>query len=135
MDTEDVIFNQSEQSSTVGRQIAFGLIAVAWAISYNDKNFYFDFYPCISILILVIYFSIDLIQYFFTTVKYRRIHIDYKIAKVLEKDRPTNNLDQHYNIEKAKIIEFSYRMFKIKFYLLPFSVIALLIYLVKILLK
>ena len=62
---QEVVFKQSEYSSNVGRQISFALIAVAWALSYSNGHVNLNFFLGLTIVILVIYFSVDLSQYFF----------------------------------------------------------------------
>jgi len=132
---QEVVFKQSEYSSNVGRQISFALIAVAWALSYSNGHVNLNFFLGLTIVILVIYFSVDLSQYFFTTIKFRNKQIDYNIAKAMNDKIDYEKLEKTYLVEKAKIITFSFRMFKIKFYLLPIALISLLIHLIKIMVK
>ena len=72
---------------------------------------------------------------FFTTIKFRNKQIDYNIAKAMNDKIDYEKLEKTYLVEKAKIITFSFRMFKIKFYLLPIALISLLIHLIKIMVK
>lgn len=131
MTIDEIIAKQSEQSSTIGRQIAFALIAVSWSLSKNDQGFFLNLFPYISMILLVGYLSIDLSQYFFTTIRYRRVEIEYAIAKANCLEEEKEGIDKNYNLEKYKNSRFSYRLFIIKFIFIPIAVLLLFINLVQ----
>ncbi|WP_291860622.1 hypothetical protein [Marinilabilia sp.] len=142
MEKDNIVSTQSDKSSNVGRQIAFGLIGVSWTLTQNGDGFNMTLFPALSLLFLVIFFSIDLIQYYVTAINYRATINDFNIAKIYIENSPKLDRDEknakfafiqeNFDTKRYKIIRFSFLLFNIKFWVLPIPVVLLLIHIVQI---
>jgi hypothetical protein len=127
MNESDILLKQSDKSSTVGRQIAFGISAAVWGVSlkYNIHNSQLEYLILTNLITLAIYFFVDLNQYFLTTIRYRRIVNDY-----LRTTKIKDEYDLNFNKLYDKMIDFSYFLFKTKFVILFIAVIELFLFLI-----
>ena len=135
-DFKETIKQQSEISSNTGRQIGFGLFAGTWALSYYEGDVHFDILLAASFLVVIVYFAIDFYQYFKTTIDLRKAKVNYEnaVCKIEKRQIPRYELEgvQVRLKDKVKYInKRSFLLFKAKFYVLPFSMLFILIYLVK----
>ncbi|MDR1698301.1 MAG: hypothetical protein LBR75_00540 [Prevotellaceae bacterium] len=118
----------TQDCSNICRQIAFALTAVAWAIIFkgddyknNDWNVIYIKYVLIA---LVVYFLIDVCQYFLVAVRYRKHY------------RKTDAALQYFSIKeiedieakgREKISNMSYYFFFVKIVVLLAAVIGLIV--------
>jgi hypothetical protein len=120
-----LILKKSENSSNVGRQICFALLAVTWALIYDQHSFRFHILLGLSALILLLYLFIDLMQYYYAAMRLKQMF--YKIQ--LENDESKKNgLIIEYKTEKWKLSKFVNALFSLKFIMLGLSLLLLLSY-------
>ncbi len=135
MQNDNIVSQQTDKSSNVGRQIAFGLITASWGVTFYKNEFHSEILPLISMITLIIYFALDLCQYYRTALRYRRVMNDYNLAKLdietsdlidNEKRERIKFCEKNLETERYKIVRFSFLIFKLKFWLLPIPVILLI---------
>lgn len=130
MKENDIISKQSEQASNAGRQIAFALIAVTWSLSKNDEKISIYYFTGISMIAIVAYLALDMLQYFITTIRYRKIENSYAVAIDNCTEEKSEGINSDYIKKKARINTVSYNLFVAKFIFIPISVISLMLYLI-----
>lgn len=120
-----LILKKSESSSNVGRQISFALLAVTWALIYDEHSFKFNILLGLCALILLLYLLIDLMQYFYAAMRLK--HMFYRIQ--IEKDESQKQeLIIEYKTNKWKLSKFVNALFSLKFIMLGLSMVLLLSY-------
>jgi len=126
-----LILKKSENSSNVGRQISFALLAVTWALIYDQHSFRFHILLGLSALILLLYLLIDLMQYYYAAMRLK--YMFYKI-QIENDETKKDQLIVDYKTQKWKLSKFVNTLFSVKFIMLGLSLIFLLLYIIGILL-
>lgn len=62
--------SKTAKASTICRTIVFGMIGTIWLFFRKDNVFIFNPQSCFALLLFIIYLSIDVFQYFATSVCY-----------------------------------------------------------------
>jgi hypothetical protein len=141
--------SRTQTCSNICRQVAFALTAVTWAIIFTSdygEKWQRGHAKCVLFL-LVFYFLIDILQYFFTAICYKRRHsiVVHKKLKHIdftkeESDEEINEKLENTDVEKIcsdeekakrKINACSYRLFLMKIIILVISVIGMMYLVIK----
>lgn len=111
---------QTKSLSNVTRQISFSLLAILWALSYNDGILKIskDSYWAMGALVLFLIF--DSLQYLITALLYRR-HFKRLAGSFNRKKQTDEALILQDKIERTKIDNLSYRLLIVKVCFLPIS--------------
>jgi len=128
----NTIKEHSSTASTVARQIVFALAAVAWAcIFIEKKQFQFNLLPSISLLLVIVYFFIDLLQYLYSATKSRKIEIDYFFAVNAEIGEDEKiKIEENYYFACDKMEKVVFHFFYSKFFVLLLILIVTLLYII-----
>lgn len=121
---QSLVTEQTGNCSKIARQIAFGLTATTWALLFIDSKLQYNLFLLLALLVEIIYFVLDFLQYFMVSFQYKKLFINAN--KVLS--RRENNITDEIllaSIQEAKrrANSLSYSFFYWKF---PFIAIAFL---------
>ncbi len=121
-------YNDTTQTcSNICRQIAFALMAVVWAMIFKNEyeHPWQVGYTRIILLLLVLYFFFDVLQYFVTAICYRKHY--FKLREVLGKKKiEPSVIEVAEKIKREKINRISFRFFIFKIFILLLSVIGMI---------
>lgn len=136
MKSEDIISTQSSTCSSVCRQIVFVLGALSWSIVYSDwESKSLQILPIVVIILVMLYFSVDIMQYLYSYIKTRTLiyildkakyHPDYS-----EKDRI--KMHEYYLRKRLRVEQITFYIFIIKISFLPFIAIFLIYFFLNVL--
>lgn len=133
MSNKDIIEKQSVACSNVCRQIVFALGAISWGTIYSSTNnkATFIILPFISIILIIIYFCVDITQYSYSAIKTRKIEKDYKVRYKYDHDKAKQEkIEQIYFIANKKIEKIVFKLFITKIAVLLIITISLIAYFV-----
>lgn len=129
MKNEDIISAQSSTCSSICRQIVFVLGALSWSIVYSNlESKSLQTLPIVVIILVILYFSVDIMQYLYSYIKMRMLiyildkakyHPDYS-----EKDRI--KMHEYYLRKRLRVEQITFCIFIIKISFLPFIVSSLI---------
>jgi hypothetical protein len=125
-----LILKKSENSSTVGRQISFALLAVTWALIYDQHTFRFHILLGISAIILLLYLLVDLIQYYYAAMRLKHLLYWFQTE---DDDQNDEKKAVNYKTDKWKLSQKVNMLYNIKFVLLGIALISLLCYIIGVL--
>lgn len=136
MKGENITSSLSGKCSTVCRQIVFALGALSWGITYPnilDKSL--NLFPVLAIIFVILYFFIDILQYFYSYLKMRELF--FLLNKINNHPDYSKNdrfrMRKFYEIKRIKIEKNAFYLFLIKILILPFILLCLTISLFKML--
>ena len=73
---KEIYTSQSAAASENARKIAFGAAALCWF--FKSENLTFPFWVTLALFFLVLYFVLDLMQYFSSAIRYHRKYRRYR---------------------------------------------------------
>lgn len=126
MSSWDLFTGQTDKASSVARQIVFALAAVSWGSLYNEgevKSHSPIFMICV--IFVIIYFVIDMLQYYISARMLRQLEYNYLIAKVTNNN--LENINKKYAAKRIEIEKLSYKFFTLKIMIIPVLVILIFI--------
>lgn len=128
---QKIITEQSAVCSEIGRKIAFGLTAVTWTFFFSDKKFSSSLFLIAALLLQIFYFIVDFTQYFFMVVKYKKLYSNTQFI-VEKKDESITEalLEKAVTATQSEINRNGFRFFFVKFIVILFSFISLLLYII-----
>jgi hypothetical protein len=130
---KDIIEKQSVACSNVCRQIIFALGAISWGTIYSSTNnkATFIILPSISIILIIIYFCVDVSQYSYSAIKTRKIEKDYRVRYKYDNDKAKQEIiERKYFLANEKIEIIVFYLFIAKIVILAINIILLIIYFV-----
>lgn len=134
MKDEDFISAHSGTCSSVCRQIAFALGALSWSIVYTDlENECIHTTPVLVLILIIIYFFVDILQYLYSYIKMRTLIYIFDRAKY-HPDYSKDDRDKmhgYYLEMKIKVEQKTYLLFLLKISILPFILLFLACYFLK----
>ncbi|WP_321517775.1 hypothetical protein [uncultured Bacteroides sp.] len=133
MSNKDIIEKQSVACSNVCRQIVFALGAISWGIIYSntDKKATFIILPSISIILIIIYFCVDISQYSYSAIQTRKIEKSYRTHYRDENNKEKQEkIERNYFITNEKIEKIVFKLFITKIAILLIITILLIAYFV-----
>ena len=127
---QKLILKKSENSSNVGRQISFALLAVTWAMIYDQHTLKFHILLGISAIILLLYLLVDLIQYYYAAMRLKHLFYRFQIE---DDDQDEEKKIIVYKTNKWKLSRRVNTLYSLKFILLGIALIILLCYIIGVL--
>lgn len=137
MNIQETIANQSKICSNVCRQIVFALAAISWGLIFIDNKIVCaNVIPIITLVIIVIYLTLDVTQYLYSYIKIR------KVSSLLLKSeyQPDYTDEQKYTIlaksinDNINIERITYVLFVTKICFLPLILLSLVVHFILMLL-
>lgn len=122
------ISTQSKNCSKICRTIMIALIGLSWAEFHSNQSSKYINVLIISIILCVLYFLFDVIQYLYSYIKLRKLEFDSIYAGEPDDDNEKKKFQINYNDEYLKIEKRTFSFFIMKICLIPFVFIDLLWY-------
>lgn len=130
MDNE-ILMKQSGSCSSVCRQIVFALGALSWGVVYlNIENECVDIFPLLALVLVILYFSFDIIQYLYSYVESRKVAYNIYCMNQDESCTDEERREEltYYTEKQIDIERKAFRVFIVKILFLPFILFTLLIH-------
>lgn len=127
MNAWNLFTKQTDKASSIARQIVFALAAVSWGSLYDKGSIQTRSTIFIICMILVVlYFIVDVLQYYLSARKLRKLEYNYMAAKGAQNKYIIGKVNKKYVSKRIEIEHFSYRLFTMKMLIIP--AIAFLIF-------
>lgn len=124
MKASEVIQKKSETSSSTGRQICFALLAILWAMMYDDHVVRVNWVTGVAAFLLLCYLMVDVCQYYFSSL--RMTQLFYRLQVELNEQNAVEKLAV-YKRDQWKLARAVNKLFHIKFALLALSFLIVLL--------
>ena len=128
-DFREIYKDQTIKASTIGRQIVFALFALIWAISYQEGVLEINPQLIISLLILILFLVLDLLQAIIASIKYKKYFTSTDLAISHNQAVDIDGLNKACNKTDLNI----FRLFIIKLLTIPVALIGIVIEIIKLL--
>jgi hypothetical protein len=123
-----IFSEQTKNTSSTVRQIVFALIALIWAISFENGKVNFDFWSYVSLLLLMLSLFLDIIQSVVAAIYYRKAFYLTRIAmnhSLKEDDLKEDEINCSFQEFCDKIDRITFYFFIIKVLLVPIAFIGI----------
>jgi len=131
MNDKEFFSRQSSTCSNICRQIIFVLSGVTWGIIYGEAKFNISnkLIPVIIMAGIIVYLSIDVVQYLYSVIKLRKPLQQYK--SIYRTDIDENEkiiIESNYQKARNRIERNVFALFIFKISILPIILLLLLYY-------
>ncbi|MDO9257585.1 MAG: hypothetical protein Q7U54_18855 [Bacteroidales bacterium] len=121
----NIYSEQTSSCSDICRKIVFVLLTMVGVLSYSNGKLHFTLCLIVLSLFLVLYLILDVLQYFWTAISYRK-HFN-EIIKASDKGIPFNEFQDKEMEKRSEINSLSFKLLATKVSLLPFIFLGVIL--------